>query len=424
MRSNYKPIGNYVHQVSLRNKDLIVTEKPQGVNISKEFMRSVANTRGTDLSKYRVVMKNQFAFNPMHVGRDEILPIAMLNYDKSIIVSPAYQVFEVTDHEELLPEYLMMWMRRSEFDREAWFTTDSSVRGGFSWSDFCNMELPVPHIDKQREIVKEYHTIVDRIALNEELNHKLEETAQAIYRQWFVEFEFPVSKEYAEEIGKPELVGKPYKSSSGEMVFNEELEKDIPKGWEVGTLGEYATVKSGYAFKSTWWKESGIPVVKIGSIQNNTIDIEAIAFVNEGNVIKAQKSKALPGDIVIAMTGATIGKIGLIPDLNTDVYINQRVGLFNLGDQPLKTVPFLYYTLLQQYVLDEIRNVGGDSAQANISGDQIGDIKVLHPTAEVVKVYNSHLTEFIKLSLSKKTQNDSLIKLSQLLMKKMTKVGA
>lgn len=230
MRSSYKRIGDYVQQVNARNSGLSVTNL-QGVSINKYFMPSVANVNGTDLSTYKVVSKDQFAFNPMHVGRDEVLPIAILETDEPVIVSPAYVVFEIIDKQSLLPEYLMMWCRRPEFDRNAWFTTDSSVRGGFSWDDFCEMRLPVPKPEKQREIVKEYHTIVDRIKLNEQLNQKLEETAQAIYKQWFVDFEFPISAEYAAAICNPVLEGQPYKSSGGEMVFNEVLKQEIPKGW-------------------------------------------------------------------------------------------------------------------------------------------------------------------------------------------------
>ena len=184
-------------------------------------MPSVANVIGTDLATYKVVGKNQFAYNPMHVGRDKVLPICVLLDEEKIIVSPAYVVFEIVDTHELHPEYLMLWCRRSEFDRNAWFMTDSSVRGGFSWEDFCNMELPVPDIATQTAIVNEYNTIVSRIRLNEEINRELEETAQAIYKHWFVDFEFPDEQ------------GKPYKSSGGEMVYNEELEQEIPKGWEI-----------------------------------------------------------------------------------------------------------------------------------------------------------------------------------------------
>lgn len=228
MRSNYKRIGDYVQQVNIRNKDLSVTSL-KGININKVFMPSVANTTGTDMAKYKAVLRGQFAYNPMHVGRDEVLPIGMLEEDEAVIVSPAYTVFEVINTEQLLPEYLMMWCRRGEFDRNAWFTTDSSVRGGFSWKDFCDLELPIPSPEKQREIVREYHTVTNRIKLNEQLNQKLEETAQTIYRQWFVEFEFSDEN------------GNPYKSSGGEMEYCEELEQEIPKGWEEVGLENMST---------------------------------------------------------------------------------------------------------------------------------------------------------------------------------------
>ena len=192
MKSNYKKLGLYIQQVKNRNTaNTLTVEDLRGINISKEFMASVANVTGTDLSNYKVVKTNQFAYNPMHVGRDEILPISMLVQENSVIVSPAYIIFEISNTKELLPEYLMMWCRRSEFDRNVWFTTDSSVRGGFNWNDLCDLELPVPSIEKQKEIIKEYHTIVDRIKLNEQLNQKLEDTAQSIYKEWFVNFEFP-----------------------------------------------------------------------------------------------------------------------------------------------------------------------------------------------------------------------------------------
>jgi type I restriction enzyme S subunit len=141
------------------------------------------------------------------------------------MVSPAYDVFEINNTDILNPEFLMMWFSRKEFDRNAWFYTDADVRGGLPWKSFCDMQIPVPLISKQREIVAEYNTIQNRIKLNEQLIQKLEETAQAIYKQWFVKFEFPDEN------------GQPYKSNGGEMVWNEELEKEIPMGWEITNIG-------------------------------------------------------------------------------------------------------------------------------------------------------------------------------------------
>lgn len=184
MKSNYKRIGEYIREVSERNKELSVSTL-MGINIDKYFMPSVANTIGTDMSKYKIVKKGQFACNRMHVGRDKKLPIALHSQDESIIVSPAYSVFEIIDESILDPEYLMMWFSRKEFDRNAWFYTDADVRGGLKWEDFCNIELPVPSIEKQREIVREYNTILKRIKLNENMISKLESLIQVIYENMF-----------------------------------------------------------------------------------------------------------------------------------------------------------------------------------------------------------------------------------------------
>ena len=305
MRSHFKRLGDYVAQVKLKNTHGSISLL-KGININKHFMPSVANVNGTDLSKYRVVKKNQFAFNPMHVGRDEVLPISMLEDDEPIIVSPAYVVFQVKDEEELLPAYLMLWCRRSEFDRNAWFMTDNSVRGGFSWADFCNMELPVPSIEKQREIVSEYNVVNDRIALNEQLAQKLEDTAQAIYKQWFVDFEFPISKEYAESIGKPELEGKPYKSSGGEFVSSDNFE--IPEGWEKYRLEQLVDrVCVGFVgtLHSSYCREhEGVRLLRTTDLTDQGMSYFDNKFVFPDFHKKNKKSQLQYGDVLVARHGS------------------------------------------------------------------------------------------------------------------------
>jgi|GEM_PF-522517 len=236
MRSTYKKLGPYIQEVVEKNSDLLV-ELLLGVSVSKEFIPSIANTIGTDMSRYKIVREKQFAYGPVTSRNSDKISIALLT-EPECIISTSYTVFEIIDEDELLPEYLMMWFRRPEFDRYARFKSHGSVRELFGWEEMCDVELPIPSIEKQREIVKEYRTVVDRIRLNERLNEKLEETAQAIYKRWFIEFEFPMTAEYAESIGKSELAGQPYKSSGGEMEYNEVLEQEIPKGWRTERLEE------------------------------------------------------------------------------------------------------------------------------------------------------------------------------------------
>lgn len=157
---NYKRIGDYIQVVSNKNKDLEVTNL-LGVNIFKNFMPSVANQSGLDLSKYKIISKGQFATNLMHVNRDEVLPVALYTDDEPALVSPAYKTFEVIDENELLPEYLMIEFQRPEFDRKAWTYCDSSVRGGLDWDRLCEIEIPIPHIDEQRKYVDLYKGLLN-----------------------------------------------------------------------------------------------------------------------------------------------------------------------------------------------------------------------------------------------------------------------
>ena len=336
MPSNYKRLGDYIQEVNIRNRDLS-TIPLLGVSIKKVLMPSIANIIGTDMSTYKLIRKNQFAYGPVTSRNGDKISIALLEEYDNAMVSQAYTVFEVIDENELLPEYLMMWFRRPEFDRYARFMSHGSAREIFSWTEMCETLLPIPSLEKQQEIIREYNTIQNRIALNNQLISKLEETAQAIYKQWFVDFEFPDES------------GKPYKSNGGKMVWCEELEKEIPEGWKFSSIGTYSKVKSGFAFKSDWWQSQGIPVIKIGSISNNTIDYKSLDHVNIDKINNAKSYKVKEGDVVIAMTGATIGKIGIVPNLKSTILVNQRVGMFDLGNNPLEKVSFLYFNLLDKY---------------------------------------------------------------------------
>jgi len=227
MKSHYKKIGDHIHLVDERNTGLKV-KTLLGLSISKNFIPSVANIIGTDMENYKIIRKNQFACSTMQVRRDRKMPVALLQDFDEAIISPAYPVFEVDDPKTLLPEYLMMWFSRSEFDREALFYAIGGVRGSLEWEDSCNITSPIPSPAKQKEIIQEYNTILNRIDLNNQLIQKLEETAQAIYKQWFVDFEFPNEN------------GEPYKSAGGEMVESE-LGDEIPKEWKLGNLNDIAS---------------------------------------------------------------------------------------------------------------------------------------------------------------------------------------
>lgn len=177
----YKTIEELVTKVDERNSDGTISELI-GVSIDKCFIKSVANTNGTDLSKYKIIRRNDFAVSLMQVSRDGKIPIARLEEYEEAIMSPAYPIFRVKDKNIILPEYLEMWFKRPEFDREAAFIAVGGVRGSMPWEEFAKMKLPVPPIEKQQKIVNAYKIVTDRIALKQRINDNLEQQVNALYK--------------------------------------------------------------------------------------------------------------------------------------------------------------------------------------------------------------------------------------------------
>ena len=399
MKLNYRPIGDYIQKVDVRNADLKVT-KLLGLSMTKDFRETTSNIVGTDMSTYKIMSKYQFACDFMSPIRVSKLPVVLKLDEEPNLVSPAYPVFEIKDHDQLNPEYLMMWFRRDEFDRFVTFKCDAAIRGGYDWDELCNTLIPVPDIRQQIEIVKEFNVVKNCISLNREIVLRLEETASALYKKWFIDCN---GHEGANQI-------------IDAKINNSELFR----GWRLGNIGEYANVKSGFAFKSEWWKKEGLPVIKIGSIDNNTINPSSLDYVSPDKLEIAKSNKVQAGDIVIAMTGATIGKFGLIPELSPLFLVNQRVGMFNLGEMPIQRAPFLYLTLKSDFVQNEIRNVGGDSAQANISGSQIEEIKVNMPPDDIIEEFNLLCQPIFKLMLAKIREGYIFKDMEKLLLTKLS----
>ena len=185
MKEGYKALGEFIRQIDIRNTEG-KEDNLLGVSVQKQFIPSIANTVGTDFTKYKVVKKGQFTYIPDTSRRGDKIAIALLQDYEEGLVSNVYTVFEVIYEEKLLPEYLMLWFSRPEFDRYARFKSHGSVREIMDWDEMCKVELPVPSIEKQRSIVKAYKAITDRIELKRRINDNLEATAQAVYKKMFV----------------------------------------------------------------------------------------------------------------------------------------------------------------------------------------------------------------------------------------------
>lgn len=188
MKSNYKLLGQYIRQVDIRNTEG-TEDNLLGVSVQKKFIPSIANTVGTDFTKYKVVKQGQFTYIPDTSRRGDKIGIALLADYPEGLVSNVYTVFEVIDEGKLSSEYLMLWFSRPEFDRFARFKSHGSVREVLDWDELCKVELPVPSIEEQREIVQAYDTISRRIELKRKINNNLEAQAQALYKSWFEDYE-------------------------------------------------------------------------------------------------------------------------------------------------------------------------------------------------------------------------------------------
>ena len=379
MKNNYRKLGDYIQPVDVRNSDLKVSHL-LGLSIDKCFIESIANTIGTDFRPYKIVKKGQFAYGPVTSRNGEKITIALLE-EPECIISSSYAVFEITDTSKLLPEYLMLWFSRPEFDRYARYKSHGSVREIFDWDEMCRVELPVPPLNEQQKIVNTYNAITKRIQLKQKINENLEKTICANY---------------------------------------EGLLQNEPTA--IGIIGDYAQVKSGYAFKSEWWETEGFKVIKIGNIIENYVDLESCNKVSRENIEKSKEVFVKTGDLLIAMTGATTGKIGLVPYTDEIVSVNQRTGKFFLGDRPIEKVPYLFAMMLSSKVKKSISPDGdAGSAQDNLSADDIQNIEVDYPEKQKIDEFNDIYEKVIISMLENNKEITELNKLKQLVVSQISK---
>ena len=365
MGTEYHRLGDYIRPVDVRNRDLKVT-KLVGLTIDKAFIPSVANVIGTDLSNYKIIRREQFACSLMQVSRDGRMPVAMFGEDEAIM-SPAYPMFEVINKTKLLPQYLMMWLSRKEFDREASFYAVGGVRGSLEWEDFCNMRLPVPSIDRQREIVAEYETLTNRIRLNEQMIATLEATAQALYRKMFVD-----------NIDK----------------------QNLPEGWRMGTMTDMATLKAGGD------KPNVFSEVKTGvcntPVYANGIENKGIYGYTTKPVINAKS-------ITISARG-TIGYCFLRKRPYVPI-----VRLIVVIPHDEVTTQYLFHFINASNVK------GSGSVQSQLTVPDMEAMKVIIPPNNLVKEFNDkaeHIDEAIEV---REQENTKLTELQSLLLAKMGK---
>lgn len=408
MKSSYKRLGTYIEPINQLNDGMEV-EELLGISNNKYFQNSHTNTIGIDLASYRIVRKGQFAYNRATTRNGDKISIA-LRQGNDCIVSPSYRIFRSKDENALNSEYLMMWFRRPEFDRYARFKSHGSAHEFFEYDLMREVELPIPSITKQKEIVKEYNVIQNRIALNQQLIQKLEEAAQAIYKQWFVDFEFPDEN------------GLPYKSNGGEMVLNVELEKEIPKGWEVKSIKEIC-LKIGSGSTPKGGKESyhktGTSLIRSMNVHDFIFSSEDLAFIDD------KQAKALEGvsvekqDILLNITGVSVARCCIVPEFVLPARVNQHVMII----RPRAEYHLNNYLLcLLCYSENKGKLLGisqSGSTREAITKAEVEEFKVIVPSEGIAKNFDGKLAKVFNMIDFESQNNNKLNELLNLLLSKL-----
>jgi type I restriction enzyme S subunit len=401
MKSSYKALATYIEPVNQLNDGMEVNEL-LGISNQKFFQNSHTNTIGIDLQTYRIVRTNQFAYNRATTRNGDKISIA-LRQGNDCIVSPSYRIFRSKDENALNSEYLMMWFRRPEFDRYARFKSHGSAHEFFEYDQMCQVELPIPHIDKQREIVKEYNVIQNRLALNQQLIQKLEETAQAIYKSWFADYEFPDENE------------KPYKSNGGEMVWNEELQKEIPKGWEDRFLSEFVVLSQGIQVDvEDQLLEKGEGMNRFLRIIDYTPNTEeAPRFVN----LNDERYYCSSDEIAMIR----YGDAGTVCRRFEGIIANN---LFKISPLNGLTNNFLYYFLKDSENQKKIRTSDLAVAMPAITHNTIKELPIVYPqNAEKLIIDFDNYTQLIENNILLKIKEiENLKSLSNLMLSKLATI--
>lgn len=374
MKSNYRALSELIEKVDERNDDGAITELI-GVSIDKCFIKSVANTNGTDLSKYKIIRKNEFAVSLMQVSRDSKIPVARLEDYEVAIMSPAYPIFRVKDTRKILPEYLDMWFKRPEFDREAAFIAVGGVRGSMPWEEFVKMKLPVPTIEKQLEIVNSYKAITERIALKQKINDNLEATLSALYKEFFT------------------------------ITSSDTL----PLGWRIASFSDIATVTMGQSPEGDDCNNEGVgePLLN-GPTEFGFYSPFPIQWTTNG------KKHCVEGDLLFCVRGSTTGRMNWA---NQSYAIGR--GLAAIHHKSDCTLNWFVKAMIDNS-LQEILSAATGSTFPNVGKDLLNGFQVIIPDDNSLRKFGVKGHSIFSMISNNAKEIDVLLGLQRTLLSKLT----
>lgn len=371
MKSKRVALGELIHIVDERNKDML-TDTVLGISIDKEFIPSVANIIGTDLSNYKVVHKGRFACNPMHVGRDERLPVCLYSNEQSAIVSPAYFLFECNQDADIVPEYLNLCFHTDWFDKNCWLRTDSSVRGGISWDDLCLVDIPVPPIEEQRKIVRQYKVVTERISLLLSMSSNLMKQASTYFTEIFI-------------------------SPLGNSLLELNSKSVVPEGWSIRKVGNYCEANIESVNLSTM--HNAIQYLDTGSLTTNMVTGFQSLNINVDEIPGRARRKMYDGDILYSTVRPNLKHYGIIysPEENMVastgfcILHNKNMGISN---------ELIYMLLTHEDIVKYLQGVAENSVSTypSIGPSDLLDIQFALPPQHVVEKANLYLSAILRLN--------------------------
>ena len=374
MKSNYKQLGQFIRQVDVRNSEG-KEENLLGVSVQKKFIPSIANTVGTDFKKYKVVKKGQFTYIPDTSRRGDKIGIALLEDYEEGLVSNVYTVFEIIDEKQLIPEYLMLWFSRPEFDRYARFKSHGSVREVMDWDEMCKLELPVPPYEKQKEIVDGYKAITERIALKQKINDNLSAQMRAYFKE--------------------------YTANNASIT---------------GKLKDYSVMQYGYTETATT-EPVGPKFLRITDIAQNYIDWNGVPYcpISEENHKKYVLSE---GDVVVARTGATVGYAKMVGrNIPDSVFASFLVRI-----RPID-VEYRYYfglAITSVEFLDFVQTNAGGSAQPQANPPLLGEFELSIPNKQSLSEFNKKISSFLGVIETNETEISKLHEVKDTMVKMLS----
>jgi type I restriction enzyme S subunit len=396
MRSNYKCLEPYIEFIDSRALDhdsILDLDAIRGISsISKDFIKTRANLVGVIADKYKVVESNIFAYNPNTARMGDKIPIALNQFDYPVLVSSIYPTFKIKNINELHPEYLMMWFRRPEFDRYARFMSHGSAREVFDIVDMNGIILPIPSIDKQLEIVKEYNIIQNRISLNQQLIQKLEETAQAIYREWFVE--------------------------------GIDLE-NLPDGWRIEKIKSICR-KIGSGSTPSGGKESylnsGISLIRSTNVFDFNFSYDDLAFIDDNQALKLKNVEVLENDILFNITGVSVARCCMVPKSILPARVNQHVMII----RPFQDMNISFYLLLNLCSTDSKNSLLGISQSGStreaITKSDIEEFEIVVPDEKRLEKFENKMRKLFSHKDLISEENQKLTELKELLLSRLATI--